>query len=347
MIKKIKLSGVLIVLLLSLNLIKAQDTIFFNDGSKGVCKIIEVTKDEVKYKSLNNIDGPLKILDKSEVDAIYKEGKKLIVGDALKKRVALGNIKDYSGNPGASSKITSIFSTELFKSKKFSVIEQDAIADLIKEGDLSPSNLLKISRAGVQILITGGITDYGVKKDASHTQVGQFGNSKVTYTAKVTMDVKLRDASTGEILYAGNASSGDVTQTNKSTQFGGIGSSSGSFDQTMLDEATRKAIKNCISILATEIKKIKWTGSIVKVEDDNSTIYFKPGSNDGVQVGMEFKVYNKGEQIIDPDLGTVLSSTEKFIGKIKVTNDMAGGKVAKCQIIEGSGFNKGDIVRED
>ncbi|MFA5781370.1 MAG: CsgG/HfaB family protein [Bacteroidales bacterium] len=350
--KTIKYSGFLFLSLLSFDMLMAQDIIMLKTGDEIKTKVIEVTSDQVKYKRYDNLNGPTYSYGKGEVFKItYESGKTEVMSgtastSTLKKRVALGNIKDGSGwkEGNASAKLASVFSTELFKSGKYLVIEQDAIADLINEGNLSPVNLQKLWQAGVQILITGGITEYGVKTDTKTNSYVYYADTKTTYTAKVSFDVKIIDVATGDLLYAETAK-GENTDTKKGAAVGGFSSNSGGFDETMLDAATRTAVQQCIGYLDQGMSKIKWSGSIAKVMGDTIT-YIKPGSNDGIANGMEFKVYDIGEQIIDPDLGGVLSNNEKYIGKIKVIELTPNGKAAKCQIIEGKDFKIGNIVRE-
>ena len=107
---------------------------------------------KMDFSNYKDLDGYTYSYNRDEVFSIqYENGKKELMtvttisqtnSNILKKRVALGNIKDNSGykNGNASAKLASVFITELFKSEKYHVIEQDAIADLIKDGDLSPTS---------------------------------------------------------------------------------------------------------------------------------------------------------------------------------------------------------------
>jgi len=61
---------------------------------------------------------------------------------------------------------------------------------------------------------------------------------------------------------------------------------------------------------------------------------------------MEFTVYRPGEEIKDPDTGLSLGAEESRIGKIKVTEDMLNGKACKAQVLQGTTFLVGDLVRE-
>ncbi len=72
----------------------------------------------------------------------------------------------------------------------------------------------------------------------------------------------------------------------------------------------------------------------------------KPGTDGNVKVGMEFFVFKKGEDIMDPDTGLSMGSEETKIGKIQVTEDALKGKAAKAKVLAGKDFSTGDIIRE-
>jgi hypothetical protein len=57
--------------------LSAQDTLILNNSTKVIAKILEINPDQIKFKRLDNIDGPLYILNKSSVKYIvYSNGLK-------------------------------------------------------------------------------------------------------------------------------------------------------------------------------------------------------------------------------------------------------------------------------
>ena len=57
--------------------IQAQDVIVKKDGSTIVCKTLEITSKEIKYKKFSNLDGPLFSIDLSEVQHVnFENGEK-------------------------------------------------------------------------------------------------------------------------------------------------------------------------------------------------------------------------------------------------------------------------------
>jgi hypothetical protein len=100
-----------------------------------------------------------------------------------------------------------------------------------------------------------------------------------------------------------------------------------------------------VKLITENMEKIPWSGKILKINADG-TVLMKPGSEGNVEVGMEFFVFRKGEEIKDPDTGLSLGSEETNIGKVKVTEDALKGKAAKAKVIQGADLKVGDIIRD-
>ena len=65
------------VLLLSVSVAKAQDTLVLNDGTLIKSKVLEITESLLKYKKYSNLDGPIYTIDKKQVLAVhYQNGEK-------------------------------------------------------------------------------------------------------------------------------------------------------------------------------------------------------------------------------------------------------------------------------
>jgi len=69
----------------STNIIKAQDTLTMRSGGNIIVKIIEVGSSEVKYKKIDNLNGPGFSIFKSELSMIqYENGSKDVFKDDMK-----------------------------------------------------------------------------------------------------------------------------------------------------------------------------------------------------------------------------------------------------------------------
>src|SRR5436190_623455 len=105
----------------------------------------------------------------------------------LKRMIAVVPLENRSdGSSEASQAITDVLITELVKSGNFQVIERDQLNLVLKEQNLAEEGLVSAGTApllrkllGVQLLVTGTITEYGQKDEESNT--GIAGYSKTTY----------------------------------------------------------------------------------------------------------------------------------------------------------------------
>jgi hypothetical protein len=60
---------------------QAQDTLYTVSGQKISAKVIEINKTEIKYKKASNPDGPVYVVDKTDVALIeYQNGSKELYG---------------------------------------------------------------------------------------------------------------------------------------------------------------------------------------------------------------------------------------------------------------------------
>jgi len=271
---------------------------------------------------------------------------------ALKKRVAVINFEDRAGyghNVGRG--VSDMLVTALVESDQFTVIEREELDEILKEQGLGQTGLVTPQSAaqvgqllGVQRIITGSITEFGSKENKVGGGIGGFNLGVSTTTARVTVDIRIVNVNTGEIVLAKSAEGED-----SSTGLDNVGvedidfHNSNTWDNTQLGIASREAIEQCVEYVTEAMEGLPWQGKIIKAGD--GTIYMKPGSKGGVEPGMVFSVYRPGEELIDPDTGISLGSEETKIGTIQYTGDIGDGKAGKAIVKSGTGFAAGDLVR--
>ncbi|TFH00740.1 MAG: hypothetical protein E4H13_06690 [Calditrichales bacterium] len=270
----------------------------------------------------------------------------------LKKRIAVVNFEDragYGNNVGQG--VADMLVTSLVESKNFIVIERTELDEVLKEQGLGQSGLVTPQSAaqvgqllGVQMIVTGSITEFGTKQNKVGGGFGGFNLGVSTSTARVAVDLRLINVNTGEIMMAKSAEGED-----SSTGLDNVGvadidfHNSNSWDNTQLGKAARLAIEQSVGYVTEEMQGLVWEGKIIK--DNGTTVFMKPGSKGGVQPGMEFSVYRPGEELIDPDTGISLGSEESLIGVIQYSADVSDGKAGKAIVKSGTGFQAGDLVR--
>ncbi|MCK5032420.1 MAG: hypothetical protein KAS18_02275 [Calditrichia bacterium] len=273
----------------------------------------------------------------------------------LKKRIAVVNFKDKAGyGHNIGQGIADMLITKLVESKKYLVVERNELDALLKEQGLGQSGLVTQQSAakvgqllGVEMMVTGSVSEFGEKKSKVGGGIGSFGGFNIgvaTKTARVAVDIRLVNTSTGEIIAAKSAEGED-----SSTGLDNVGiedvnfHNSTTWDNTQLGKASRLAIEQCVDYITEGMSGIPWEGKIIKAT--GGTVYMKPGSKGGVQPGMKFSVYRPGEELIDPDTGLSLGSEESKIGEIEYLSDVANGKAGKAIVKSGTGMQTGDLVR--
>ena len=282
----------------------------------------------------------------------------IFAGDlqGLKKRIAVVDFEDRSGwGHNIGTGLADMLVTELVKSGDFMVIERQELSKILEEqglgmsGVVTPQSAAQVGQVlGVELMVMGSVTEFGEKKSGIGGSIGRLGiGGKLSKKqARAAVDIRLVNTSTSEIILAEKAEGEDGSTGLDNINVSDIDFGNPTYwDNTMLGKASRKAIDKCVGYISKAMEKIPWQGKIIKA-DDSGTIYMKPGSAGGVKPGMEFAVYSKGEELIDPDTGQSLGSEESKIGRIKVAQDIGDGKACKAIVVSGSGFKAGDLVRE-
>ena len=281
-----------------------------------------------------------------------------------KKRIAVLEFEDKSGHQhsgwhdvgrGMSDSLV----TALVKTNRFIVIEREQINKIMAEqsfgmsGAVNPDTAAKIGRIiGVGVIVTGGVTEFGVKQ--SKMGVGGLGRilpfggggGIQTNTARVALDIRFVDTSTGQILSAETAIGEDSSHgvdidlsIAPSVEFGKEG-----FDETVIGKAVRKSVEQVVEKITEAMEKVPWQGSVVKVAGDK--IYINTGSDDGRKQGNVFTVYRAGEELLDPDTGESLGSEMEKVGEIEIM-EVKDKKLSIAKPVKGSGFARADIVKEE
>lgn len=258
--------------------------------------------------------------------------------------VDFANKSSFSGS-GLGNGISDMFVTALVKTGRASVYERDELKKVMDEQGFSNSNLADPSTAiklgkllGVQYIILGNVTEYGV----SEHNVGVVFVAVSNTEARVAVDARVVDTTTGEIIIADSANaseseSGIAVASLYNLEIGGRG-----YEETIIGKAARKAVDDLAGKVAS---KFTMKGKVVSVKGD--VVKFNLGSSSGLSKGMVFEVSRKGEEIKDPDTGEVLEVSEDRIGEVEVTDIKEKTSDAKVlSLTEGKKIAVGDILKE-
>ncbi len=174
---------------------------------------------------------------------------------STKPRIAVIEFKNKADNQwwyhGGAEAMQDVFVTELVKSGKFRVVEREQLAALMAEknlalsGDVDPSTAVKMGKIlGVNYILTGAVTEYGVTDKSGHgSGIGRlpgFSAGKRNFVAAV--NARMIDTSTGEIVWADEASG---TESSVKVSVGGFGG--GVDDDRMFDKVMKPVIQQLVA----------------------------------------------------------------------------------------------------
>ncbi|MCG8604430.1 hypothetical protein MJD09_05445 [bacterium] len=276
----------------------------------------------------------------------------------IKKRVAVFVFDDKTdrtwrwwNKKGVGEGISDMLITELVKAGSYQVIERGELDQILKEQNLGTSGIVTPQSAaqigkvlGVELAVMGAVTEFGYRKSKVGGRIKGFGLGVQDQSATVAIDCRMVNTTTGEIVSAENVrkekSSKGIKVDTRKIHF----KSQKEFDESLVGKAARDAVKGVIALIGESAPLIPWQAKVVT--DQGGRVFINAGARTGIKAGNEFVVYRKGENLIDPDTGLSLGSVDSKIGIIKVTNpDVGEGKASECRVVEGSGFQRGDIVR--
>jgi len=250
--------------------------------------------------------------------------------------------------------LTEMLTTELFKTGRFILVERSAIKEIVNEQALGQTGLVrqgssaKVGQlAGAQFLVKGAVTEFKYRAGGGGGALAFQGVSlgMKSNSAKVGIDIRIIDSSTGQIVDSYNArakakSSGvKFGFSRQDLQFG-----AGGFENTPLGQATREAMQKAINFIIDKSRNIPWEGVVIKSKANIA--YINRGSNANLNIGDQLVIYNKGENLIDPQTGVNLGGEKTRVGALKLTKvkkKFSKGKI-KLDSSE-SRVRKGDLVQ--
>lgn len=277
--------------------------------------------------------------------------------EGVKKRLAVLELRNKVKTPIPNKAwkigdgLTEMLTTELFKTNRFIMVERAALAEIVREQELGQTGLVRKETAakvgqllGAQLLVTGAVTEFEAVSSGGGggLSFAGFALSLKTKSAHVAVDIRLVDASTGQILKSTNAEAkAEETALGFAAQVEGVTFGSDAFHKTPLGKATREAIHKAVMFIIREMEQSPWTGRVVKVKDGR--IYLNAGINANLKPGFKVAAYAKGEELVDPTTGLNLGSEDTYVGTVTlqdVRDKFSSGTLAG----QGS-LKRGDLLK--
>jgi len=244
-----------------------------------------------------------------------------------------------AGRLGTSA--SDILTTELFKTGAFIMVERAQLKQVLGEQALGQSGAVSAETAaqagkvlGLNALVTGSISQFGVS-----TGGADYGVYKQkVQTAKCVVDVRVVDASSGQLLFA---DSGKGEFERKAQEVLGMGTRAG-YDETLGQEALRSAVTKFMDNLVQKLQSVEWSGAVAMVS--GSDVYINAGREVGLNPGDVLMVQTLGQEIIDPQTKVVLGRTRGAV-KAELMVAEIDERFTIAKVRSGMGIQVGDMVR--
>ena len=240
--------------------------------------------------------------------------------------------------PAVRNHIDTAFSEDAQLAAKFSVVEREKLALVMKEQGLSSSGAVDAKTAaslgkllGVKYIITGAVDSFSINTTGG--SIGKFGGvGGKQVKAETVISLRIIDTTTAERVLS---VSGEGSVSKGGAFFRGT-SLSRDAEWGIASEAAEKASAELIkkftsgdylARLSKAAGPMTVEAKIIKVDGERAWINL--GSASGLKVGDKFNVFKVGEELVDPDTGAKLGATEEKLGTAEVTETQEKFAVVK------------------
>jgi curli biogenesis system outer membrane secretion channel CsgG len=226
----------------------------------------------------------------------------------------------------------------LSQTGRFRLVERNVLDDVLGEQDLAssgrvakPSGAATGNVLGAEYLVQVVVTDYETDVQGSSGGGGLGGliGDRAGFLGglgfkssegRIGMNFRLVDAETSEVVFTKQIESvikeGGLTFGGLAVLGGGaLGGFMSNYSKTPIGQAVIAGINEGVYELAKEIGVQPGQGSVVKVEGDR--VWLNRGRG-VVAEGDELEVRSKGEELIDPETGISLGSSDETLGRVRV-----------------------------
>ncbi|MEH6470103.1 MAG: CsgG/HfaB family protein [Halopseudomonas sp.] len=265
----------------------------------------------------------------------------------------LGSFEGYDVGEAMASQLT----TALEQTDCFVVTERTALSHILREQELglagvtNPETAPRAGRvAGAQILVKADVTEFEPQKESGGLNFG-FASSSMPFglrlggsggTSHVAIDLRLLDASTGQVLFTKRVEADSKSQgLALGLDFEQITVGGDKFYKTPMGQATRVALNDAVFYVIEGTRQVPWQGQIVSTRGEH--IFINAGLDSGIKVGDLMTVTAVAEELVDPESGLTLGKIENTVGQIKVTS--VQDKFAIASATSSFRTQRGDLIR--
>lgn len=217
-----------------------------------------------------------------------------------------------------------ILASRLTATQKFIMLERDAMEDVMKEAKLDGEPLEDV---GADYIIVGSVSEFG---RSNESEVGVFSRNRIQ-VATATVNVRLINTRTGEIVYAEEATGQAQSEAN---QVLGVGQTAG-YDTSLDDRAISAAISKLVSNVMENLLDAPWQAYLVG--QHNGQWLMTGGNAQGIEAGQQFTVVMPGKLVKNPQTGMNMELPATELATIEVVSFMGKGnnEMSLCKLVNG------------
>ncbi len=255
---------------------------------------------------------------------------------ALKRKVAVARLSNETkygksllsdGAPDKmAEKVSDMFVQGLSNSGNYLIFERPDVDSLQAESALTG---VAQDLVGVDTLIVGSLTEFG----RATTGEAGFLTSTKKQQATATIDLRLIDVKTGQVVASITGAGQASTETSSTMGFGSVAG----YDGSINDQAIGAAVNAAVAKLDSYMLEKTWSADVLAYED--SLVYISGGQSQGVTEGMQLDVFARGKQVKSSITGAVITLPGKRIATIEVVSlfgDTELEEGAAATIVSGS-----------
>ncbi|TCS43281.1 CsgG/HfaB family protein [Reinekea marinisedimentorum] len=236
-------------------------------------------------------------------------------------------------------KISDMFIQGLSNSGNYLIFERRDLELLQAESEFSG---ITQDIIGVDTLVIGSLTEFG----RATTGTSGFLSSTKKQEATATIDLRLVDVASGQIIHSITGTGTSSTETKSTMGFGSVAA----YDGSINDRAIGAAVNAVVGKLDEFMLQKPWSADVLAIED--GLVYISGGKSQGVHQGLKLGIYTKGQKVKSETTGAVITLPGKKIATVEVValfGDTELEEGSTAQIISGSltGQNTADLLARE
>lgn len=236
-------------------------------------------------------------------------------------------------------KISDMFVQGLSNSGNYLIFERRDIELLQAESEFSG---ITQDIIGVDTLVIGSLTEFG----RSTTGTSGFLSSTKKQQATATIDLRLVDVASGQIIHSITGTGTSSTETKSTMGFGSVAA----YDGSINDRAIGAAVNAVVGKLDEFMLEKPWSADVLAIED--GLVYISGGESQGVYEGLQLGIYTKGKKVKSETTGSTITLPGKKIATVEVVSMFGDTELEQgsaAQIISGNlnGQNTAELLARE